>query len=86
MPTLHLYTIFYSEKKPERIKGLFTCLQRNLNKPVLSSVTVFNEGDYLSDFATSKMKVIEIAQRPRYQDFFRYINQHGSNNNIHIIS
>ena len=83
---IHLYTTYYLELKPERRNELITCLQRNLDNPALTSVTIFNEGGDLSTFKSDKLKVIDIAQRPLYQDFFQYINQHGSNNDIHIIA
>lgn len=83
---IHLYTTYYNESKPARRQELNSCLQRNLNNLVLSSVTVFNDGGDLSAFACEKLKVIDIAQRPRYQDFFQYINEHGSNKDIHIIA
>lgn len=83
---IHLYTTYYLELKPERRNELITCLQRNLDNQVLTSVTVFNEGGDLSTFKSDKLQVIDIVQRPRYQDFFQYINQHGSKRDIHIIA
>ena len=81
-----LYTTFYPEKNRERYQELVTCMERNLDNPALTSVTVFNEGGDLSAFSSRKLKVIDIVQRPRYQDFFKYINQFGKSEDAHIVA
>ena len=86
MSQIHLYTTFYKEKKSARRQELLSCLEKNLSNATFTKVTVFNEDGDLSAFASEKLKVIDIEKRPLYQDFFQYINQHGSNNDIHIIA
>jgi hypothetical protein len=86
MSQIHLYTTFYKEKKSARRQELLSCLEKNLSNATFTKVTVFNEGGDLSAFASEKLKFIDIEKRPLYQDFFQYINQHGSNNDIHIIA
>ena len=83
---LHLYTTYYNESKPARRRELNSCLQHNLDNSSLTSVTVFNEGGDLSAFVSDKLKVIHIAQRPPYQDFFNHINHENRDNDIHIIA
>jgi hypothetical protein len=86
MSQIQLYTTYYNEKKEARQLELLTCLENNLNNTAVTSVTVFNEGGDLSQFALRKLTVVNITQRPTYQDFINYINTHTGEEDIHIIA
>ena len=86
MPNIKLYTTFYNEKNEARKAELMTCIQRNAQNPSIACVVVFNEGDSLTYLEPNKLKDIQIAQRPTYNDFINYINKNTNPEDIHIIA
>jgi hypothetical protein len=86
MDQIHFYTTFYPEKKESRLKELLTCLHNNLDNKAITSITVFNEGGDLGAFNSPKLNIINITERPTYQDFFNHINQKGNDQDIHILA
>ena len=86
MSNIHLYTTFYPEKTPDRLRELQASLKRNSDNSSINTITVFNEGGDLSSFKSSKLQIISIEQRPTYQDFINYINTNSNTDDIHIIA
>ena len=86
MSNIHLYTTFYLEKTPDRLRELQASLKRNSDNSSINTITVFNEEGDLSSFKCSKLQIISIEQRPTYQDFINYINANSNGDDIHIIA
>ena len=86
MSNIHLYTTFYPEKTPDRLRELQASLKKNSDNSSINTITVFNEGGDLSSFKSSKLQIISIEQRPTYQDFINYINANSNTDDIHIIA
>ena len=86
MSNIHLYTTFYPEKTPDRLRELQASLKKNSDNSSINTITVFNEEGDLSSFKSSKLQIISIEQRPTYQDFINYINANSNTDDIHIIA
>jgi hypothetical protein len=86
MSNIHLYTTFYPEKTPDRLRELQASLKKNSDNSSINTITVFNEEGDLSSFKSSKLQIISIEQRPTYQDFINHINTNSNTDDIHIIS
>lgn len=83
---IHLYTTFYNEKNESRKAELLACIQKNADNPSIASLTVFNEGDSMTYLKPDKIKDIQISKRPTYNDFISHINNHSTQDDIHIIA
>ena len=86
MSNIHLYTTFYPEKTPDRLRELQASLKKNSDNSSINTITVFNEEGDLSSFKSSKLQIISIEQRPTYQDFINYINANLNPDDILIIA
>lgn len=86
MPEINLYTTFYNENNQFRKQELLTCLKYNLQNTAITKINLLNEGDSLVHLNTNKIEEIVISQRPYYQYFINYINNHTSPEDIHIIA
>tara|TARA_Y100000385_G_scaffold176254_1_gene182152 strand:+ start:358 stop:1155 length:798 start_codon:yes stop_codon:yes gene_type:complete len=86
MSNIHLYTTFYPEKIPDRLRELLLSLKKNIDNSSIKSINVFNEGGDLSAFKSSKLQIVPMEQRPTYQDFINHINANLNQDDIHIIA
>lgn len=86
MSNIHLYTTFYPEKIPDRLRELLLSLKKNIDNSSIKSINVFNEGGDLSAFKSSKLQIVPMEQRPTYQDFINHINANSNQDDIHIIA
>ena len=87
MSRVNLFTSFYPERIPERRSELVRCLQKNLENPDITSVSVFLEGLESPPIVHEKLVTRLIESRPSYCDFFNWANecQHAKND-VTVIS
>ncbi len=83
---IRLYTTLYNENDKWRRKELITSLRKNCELSAIDRIYILNEGGDISDLAAGKIEVINIQNRPTYQDFFALINQLTSSEDINIIA
>lgn len=82
---VRLFTSAYPEADPARRSEYAECLERNLANADISVVCIFVEGDCTLP-ESPKIESRPIADRPRYQDFFAWINEKASPADISIIA
>jgi hypothetical protein len=87
---IHLHISLFPQRDPARARELATCLQRNLENPLLASVNVLDEGGDWPLLSHSKVRRIPTRSRPRFSDFLPHLSAEAinilSNNDIHFDS
>jgi len=82
---IRLLTTYYPESNPEREAEYEESLKRNAECPAIEEIVVFNE---CPDFPVknSKFRIVPIKERPIYSQFFNYINNVASSEDINIVA
>jgi hypothetical protein len=87
---LHLHISLFQQRDSKRALELETCLRRNLEHPLLSRVTVLDEGVDWALLQHPKVRRIPTRARPRFRDFLPHLEANAtniiSNNDIHFDS
>lgn len=84
---IRLFTSFYPEQNPERLRELTIALERNCGLPEMDSVCVFLEGIGHPLAESSQLSVRAITSRPKYTDFFGWANELiSTDNDVSIIA
>ena len=80
---IHIITSFYisslnSNKNNERNIELQTCLQNNLENPLIEKVHLYLDNntalEYIKTLDQSKLVIISVGSQPLYSDLFNYAN------------
>lgn len=84
---LTLFTSFYHEPNETRLRELLFCIEKNIHCRHIDHIYILNEGSNVSTFAKSeKITIRNIDKRPVYNDFFSWINEVSTANDINIIA
>ena len=83
---LRLFTTFYEDIRPERMEEYTRSARRNLHNESIDEVCVIAEGDVPSLPRGPKLKLRTSTGRPRYIDFFAWINEVAGVDDISIIA
>ena len=83
---VRLFSTAYPEKNPERRAEYAECLRRNLANPHLGEVCLLVEGPGDDLPAHPKLRVRPVTRRPRYDDFFAWIDDVAGPEDLSIIA
>ena len=83
---LRLFTSRYDETNPSRRAEYEECLRKNLACGEIAEICLLVEGDGVALPDSSKIRVRPIQARPRYTDYFRWINELAGNDDISLIA
>lgn len=82
---IRLFTSWYDEKESSRRAELLNCLVRNLAEQQLDQVCVFLEQTHCP-ITDPKLVTRPISERPKYSDFFTWVNEVQKCDDIAIIA
>ena len=86
--SLHLHHSLFPQRYAKRAAELETCLRRNLENPLISRITVLDEGAGWDLLQHPKVRRIPTRARPRFADFLPHLEANAtnviSNNDIHF--
>lgn len=83
---LRLFTTWYDERSPGRLGELRECFERNLACGEIDELCVLREGGEVPDAGGKRVRVRKIGHRPRYQDYFDWINELAEIEDVSVIS
>ncbi len=81
---IRLFTTWYHDRNPARRAEYLKCLSDNLAQVEIGEVCVIAEAPL--PLTASKLKVVDAAQRPTYDDFIKWINNVASPDDISIVA
>jgi len=83
---IRLFTTIYDEPNLQRLAEYRTCLERNISCPAITEICVLCEGDQDLIPHSEKIRLRRIDRRPTYTDFFNWINELVSAEDVSIIA
>lgn len=90
---VNLFINYYIDKVEARRQEIDDVLERNIENELIDNIVVLCEYKFIEvfklKFILDKIKIIEIADRPTFRDFFNEVNKFatiGFENDINIIS
>ena len=83
---INLFTTYYNPKNIKREKEFNLCLLNNCNHESISKIYLLSQINKINTLNHEKIKMIEISERPKFNDFFKLINRISNENDINIIA
>ena len=86
-PQLWMITQYYKPPAAKRAREIKTCLQKNLNNPLVDKMVLLTESDFLSDYPkSSKIQQEVIGERLKYSTVIRWIAEKAPKNTICVFA
>jgi hypothetical protein len=83
---IRLFTSLYDEKNAARSRELAESLRRNLHNPAFDEICVFVEGEAGAPAPSERIQIRRSATRPTYADYFDWISELASPEDISILA
>lgn len=83
---IRLFTSAYPESNPDRRQELEICLQNNVNSLLFDSIHLLLENVERPAVEADSLRTRHISSRPTYLDYFNWINEVATSDDISIIA
>lgn len=83
---IRLFTSSYDELRENRVAEYLECIRRNVACEALAEICVMTEGRSAHLPANERIQIRPIGRRPKYEDFFSWINEVASADDVSIVA
>tara|TARA_Y100000034_G_scaffold100765_1_gene124567 strand:- start:387 stop:1007 length:621 start_codon:yes stop_codon:yes gene_type:complete len=84
---INLFTSYYSHPQKRRNEEIHTCLVKNLQNPLIDNVYLLIEKTFDGfDQTESKLHLVNIKERPTFNNFFEIASKYAQSDTISIIA
>ncbi len=74
---IHLCTPYYHSRDEQRQEELDRCLAKNIENPLISSITLFIDDGHCPAFTDDKVRIVDIERRLTYRKWIEYAQSLG---------